>query len=88
MKHSCLGMTLHMSLVGVCFITMPMFIAEMLRDVKLGSVVTPASGTSLMINEGSPLLDETRRKWSHSKVAQLLYLPRGSGWISCPRLHS
>jgi len=73
-KHSYLGMSLDMSVTGVCSITMPMFISEVLKDVELGSVVTPASGTLFMIDESSPLLDETRRKRFHSKVAQLLYL--------------
>ena len=67
-------LSLDMSEVGVCSITMPTFIAELLKDVELGSVVTPASGTLFMMNEISPLLDEIRRKRFHSKVAQLLYL--------------
>ena len=33
-KHSYLGMSLDMSEVGVCSITMPMFIAEVLKDVR------------------------------------------------------
>ena len=65
-KHSYLGMSLDMSVVGVCSITMPMSIAEVLKDVELGSVLTPASGTFFMINESCPPIDETRRKWLHS----------------------
>ena len=33
-KHSYLGMSLDMSEVGVCSITMPMFIADVLKDVE------------------------------------------------------
>ena len=73
-KHSYLGMSLDLSVTGVCSITMPMFIADVLKDVELGSVVTPASSSLFVINESSPLLEETRRKRFHSKVAQLLYL--------------
>ena len=74
MKHSYLGMSLDMSEVGICSITMPMFITEVLKDVELGSVVTPASSTLFVINESSPLLEETRRKRFHSKMAQLSWL--------------
>ena len=73
-KHSYLGMSLDMSVVGVCSITMPMFITDVLKDVELGSVVTPASSTLFMIYKNSPLLEENHRKRFHSKVAQLLYL--------------
>ena len=50
-KHSYLGMSLDLSIIGVCSNTMPMFIADVLKDVKLGSVVTSASGTLFMVNE-------------------------------------
>ena len=40
--HSYLGMSLDMSEVGVCSITIPIIIADVLKDVELGSVVTPA----------------------------------------------
>ena len=73
-KHSYLVMSLDMSDVGQCSITMSIITAEVLKDVELGSVVTPVSGTLFMTNESSPLLDETRRKRLHSKVAHLLYL--------------
>ena len=63
-----------MFVIGVCPITMPIFIADMLEGVELESVVIPASGTLFMINESSPLLDEAHWKWFHSKVAILLYL--------------
>ena len=69
MKKSYLGMSLDMSEVEVCSITMSMFIAEVLKDVDLGSVSTPASVTLFMVNESSPPLDEVRRKRFHSKVA-------------------
>ena len=44
-----------MSATGACSITMPMFIVDVLKDVKLGTVVTPASGDLVMTNESSPL---------------------------------
>ena len=53
----------NMSEVGVCSITMPTFITEVLKDVELGSAA-----------ESSPPLDEAHRKRLYSKVAQLLYL--------------
>ena len=68
-KHFFLGMSLVLSDVGVCSITMPIFIAEVLKDVELGSVVTEASYTLFKINKSSPLLDATRRKRFHSKVS-------------------
>ena len=51
-----------------------MFFAEVLKDVELGSVVTPVFGTLFIINESSLLLDETSKKRFHIKVVQLLYL--------------
>ena len=44
---------------------MPTLFAEMLKDVELGSVVTPASCTLFMINKSSLPLDETHRKRFH-----------------------
>ena len=63
--HSYLGMSLNRSEVAVCSITMPIFVAEVLKDVELGSAVIPASNKLFTINESSPLLDETHRKRFH-----------------------
>ena len=41
-KHSYLGMSLDLSAAGVGSITMPIFIADMLKDFESRSVVTPA----------------------------------------------
>ena len=65
-KHSYLNMSLNMSENGVCSITMPVFIAEVLMGIELRSAATPTSGTLFMTNESSPaLVDKTRRKRSH-----------------------
>ena len=76
-KHSYLGMTLNMSEVGECSNTPPMIIPEVLKDAELESVITPASGTLLMIKENSLPLDEACRKRFHSKLVQLLYILTG-----------
>ena len=78
MKHLYLGMFLAMSDVGLCSITMSMFIA---KDVELGSVVAPASGTFLIINESIPLVDEAHRKRFHCKAAQLVYISKRIGMV-------
>ena len=77
-KHSYLRMTLDMSEVVVCSITMPMFIAELLKDVELGSVVTPASSTLFMINESSPPLDEI--SFRGSLCRRILWWSCSSWW--------
>ena len=59
-KHSYLRMSLYMSVAGVWFV------ADMLKDVGLGSVITPASGVLFMISKSSLLFDEARRKRFHS----------------------
>jgi hypothetical protein len=69
-KHWYLGMSEDMSAIGMCCITAPMFISEVLTDVVLGSAVTPTSGILFMIDESSPLLEEACRKRYHGKVVQ------------------
>ena len=46
-KHTKLEMSLDLSVTLVCFIAMPMTIADVLKDVELESVVTPAFGIYL-----------------------------------------
>ena len=53
---------------------MPMYIADVLKDDELGSVVTPATSTLFTTSQDSPLLNETRSKLFHSKVEKVLYL--------------
>ena len=66
--------TIDMSKYRICFTHMPMFIAYVLKDVELESVVTPVSGVLFMIGKDNSLLEATHRKRFHSKVVQLLYL--------------
>ena len=73
-RHSYIGMSLDMSVTEVCSITIPTFIADVLKDFVVRSVVTPASGSLFMINESSALFEEARSKRFHTKVAELLYL--------------
>jgi len=72
--HSYLGMSIDMSKDGICVLTMPMFVAEVIKDVPVGSAVSPAGGTLYIQNENSELLAESDRKIFHSMVAKLLYL--------------
>ena len=56
-KHSFLGTFLDQYVTGMSSINMSMFIADELKVVESGSVVTPAAGTLFMINESSLLLE-------------------------------
>ena len=60
LRRSYLEMSLDMSKVGVCYITMP------IKDVKLVSVVASATGTLFLIVESSLVPDGTQGKWFHS----------------------
>ena len=51
-----------------------MLAADALKNIELESMVSPASGILLIINEGDALPDEPHRKRFNSEVVQLLYL--------------
>ena len=70
MKYSYLGMSLELTVTGLCSITIPMLIFDALKDIESGVVANPASVTLLIIEENSPLLDEAPRKRLHSKATQ------------------
>ena len=81
-KHSFLGTSLNMTEVGLCSITMPTFLADLVKDVELGSIVIPASNKIFMINDSNPLLKETRTKQFHESWRSCYIWARESGWIS------
>ena len=54
-KLSYLEMSLDLSVTGVCSITLSIFVADILKDVRLGSTVNPASAQLFMFNKSSPL---------------------------------
>ena len=59
-KHMYLWMSLDLSVIWVCFITVPMAIADVLKDIEQESVVTPVFGTLFTITESSLLGFESR----------------------------
>jgi hypothetical protein len=55
---------------------MSFYVAQVLEDEEVEVASSPTTKTTYNVNEDSKKLDETERKWFHSKTAKLLYLAK------------
>ena len=74
--HDFLGMKLDFSTLGICHITMPKSIEDLLlaNPHITTSRKVPAGLDLFIIDDSSPPLDDKERAWFHSTVAALLFI--------------
>jgi hypothetical protein len=72
---SYLGMKISVRKEGTT-IDMSFYVAQVLEDEEVEVASSPTTKTTYNVNEDSKKLDETERKWFHSKTAKLLYLAK------------
>jgi hypothetical protein len=72
---SYLGMKISIRKEGTT-IDMSFYVAQVLEDEEVEIASSPTTKTSYNVDKKSKKLDETERKWFHSKTAKLLYLAK------------
>jgi hypothetical protein len=72
---SYLGMNISIRKEGTT-IDMSFYVAQVLEDEEVEVASSPTTKTSYNVDEDSKKLNETERKWFHSKTAKLLYLAK------------